>query len=182
MTHVWIMRKKNRPSVGTSKSALVRADAITHLSMYESQVRASELGSDEVAVLVDTADGGHEAPPLPDDFHLTLLFAVSEARRNARDATDANEEDRVLVAQLDDGNWACGSSGRPSRNRSRADDANRTRTEPQGGPGAPYVQRSPSSCQKRAPGAGSRSSSEYGMAKDSCCSDGSEYLPRTRPI
>ncbi|MDO0917796.1 hypothetical protein QQM39_45555 [Streptomyces sp. DT2A-34] len=80
MTHVWIMRKKNRPSVGTSKSALVRADAITHLSMYESQVRASELGSDEVAVLVDTADGGHEAPPLPDDFHLTLLFAVSAAQ------------------------------------------------------------------------------------------------------
>lgn len=106
MTHVWIMRKKDSPPVGTSRSALVRADAITHLSMYESQVRASELGSDEVAVLVDTADGGHDAPPLPDDFHLTLLFAVSESRRSAREATDdANEEDRVLVAQLDDGNW-----------------------------------------------------------------------------
>jgi hypothetical protein len=106
VTHVWIMRKKRRPSVGASRFALVRADAITHLSMYESQVRASELRSDEVAVLVDTADGGHDAPPLPDDFPLTLLFAVSETRRSARDATDdANEEDRVLVAQLDDGNW-----------------------------------------------------------------------------
>ena len=106
MTHVWIMRKKDSPPVGASRSALVRADAITHLSMYESQVRASELGSDEVAVLVDAEDGGHNAPPLPDDFHLTLLFAVSESRRSAREAIDdANEEDRVLVAQVDDGNW-----------------------------------------------------------------------------
>lgn len=82
------MRKKDRPPVGAARSALVRADAITHLNMYESQLRASELGSDEVAVLADTADGGHEAPPLPEDFHLTLLFAVSEARRSARKATD----------------------------------------------------------------------------------------------
>lgn len=106
MTHVWIMRKRDRPPVGASRSTLVRADAITQLSMYESQVRASELGSDEVLVLVDAEDGGHDAPPLPEDFHTALLYAITDSRRRARDAKDdADEEDRILIAQVDGGYW-----------------------------------------------------------------------------
>ncbi|MFG2903330.1 hypothetical protein ACGFZH_40415 [Streptomyces zaomyceticus] len=105
--HVWIMRKRYRPAVGAPKSSLVRADAISYLSMRENQVRASSApGSDEIVVLADTEDGGHGAPGLPEDFHTDLLFAVAVARRDARDATDdGDEEDRILMAQLEEGNW-----------------------------------------------------------------------------
>lgn len=106
MKHVWIMRKRHRPASGAPKSTLVRADAISYLSMRENQVRASELGSDEIVVLADTEDGGHNAPELPEDFHTDLLFAVAMARRDARDAADdADEQDRILLAQLEDGEW-----------------------------------------------------------------------------
>ncbi|MCX4391448.1 hypothetical protein [Streptomyces sp. NBC_01767] len=106
VTHVWIMRRRNSPPVGTARSSLVRADAITRLSMYDGYVRASELGSDEVAVLAKAEDGGHNAPPLPGDFHTDLIFAITQARRDARNATDdPDEEDRILMAQLEDGDW-----------------------------------------------------------------------------
>lgn len=106
MKHVWIMRKRYRPTNGAPKSTLVRADAISYLSMRENQVRASELGSDEIVVLAETEDGGHGAPELPEDFHTDLLFAVAMARRDARDATDdPDEQDRILLAQLEDGHW-----------------------------------------------------------------------------
>ncbi|WP_406446872.1 hypothetical protein OHB14_50255 [Streptomyces sp. NBC_01613] len=56
--------------------------------------------------LADEKDGGHDGPLLPAGSQSDLLFAVSEARRGAREATDdANEEDRILVAEVDDGDW-----------------------------------------------------------------------------
>ncbi|MFJ9623779.1 hypothetical protein [Streptomyces sp. NPDC101181] len=104
--YVWIMRKSYRPATGAPKSTLVRADAISYLSVRENQLRASELGSDEIVVLADTEDGGHGAPELPEDFHTDLLFAVAMARRDARDADDdVDEQDRILLAQLEDGHW-----------------------------------------------------------------------------
>lgn len=107
MKHIWIMRKRHRPASGRPKSTLVRADAISYLSMRENQVRASAgIGSDELVVLADTEDGGRGAPELPEDFHTDLLFAVAMARRDARDSTDdADEQDRILLAQLEDGHW-----------------------------------------------------------------------------
>ncbi|WP_198359126.1 hypothetical protein [Streptomyces fildesensis] len=104
MTTVWIMRK-NKDTTG-ERSVLVRADAITYLSANEHQVRTTELGSDNITLLADVSDGGPNAPLLPEGFNVDLLFAISSARRDARDATDdPDEEDRVLMAQLEEGDW-----------------------------------------------------------------------------
>ncbi|MFC4883792.1 hypothetical protein ACFPK5_01100 [Streptomyces beijiangensis] len=43
----------------------MRADAITFLSADDHQVRASELGSDDITVLVDEKDAGFNVPLLP---------------------------------------------------------------------------------------------------------------------
>ncbi|OAR25054.1 hypothetical protein A8W25_28740 [Streptomyces sp. ERV7] len=43
----------------------MRADAITYLSANDHQVRASELGSDDITVLVDEKDAGFNGPLLP---------------------------------------------------------------------------------------------------------------------
>ncbi|WP_327411385.1 hypothetical protein OG458_42605 (plasmid) [Streptomyces sp. NBC_01281] len=97
---------KDKVPAGGSRSTLVRADAISYLSIRNKQLRASELGSDEVVVLADSDDVGFDAPKLPDDFHTDLLFAVAMARRDLRDATDdGDEEDRILLAHIDDGAW-----------------------------------------------------------------------------
>lgn len=106
MTNVWVMRRSKNPRDGTDRSVLVRADSITWLSASEHQVRASELGSDETVVLADEKDGGHGSPLLPLDFHADLLYAVTNSRRCAREATDdADEEDRILIAQVYQGGW-----------------------------------------------------------------------------
>lgn len=106
MANVWIMRKSKNPKDRTDRSVLVRADSITYLSASEHQVRASELGSDETVVLADEKDGGHSGPLLPLDFHTDLLYAITDSRRRAREATDdGDEEDRILVAQVYEGGW-----------------------------------------------------------------------------
>ncbi|MFE9934371.1 hypothetical protein [Streptomyces sp. NPDC005533] len=102
MTNIWIMRKSE---TGISR-VLLRADAINYLDADDRQVRASLSGSNEISVLVDAKDGGLDGPLLPDDFSLTLLFAISQAKQDALLATDdPDEEDRVLVAQLEGGEW-----------------------------------------------------------------------------
>lgn len=106
MTNVWIMRKSKDTTDRGDRRVLVRADAITWLSADDHQVRATELGSDDVTVLADEKDGGHDGPLLPEGFNVDLLFAVSEARRRAGEAADdAHREDRVLVAQVYEGDW-----------------------------------------------------------------------------
>lgn len=103
MTNVWIMRKMKGKD---NRSVLVRADAITYLSGDDREVRASELGSDEVVVLADDMDGGRNAPLLPPDFHTDLIYAITQTRKNVRDATDApDQEDRILMAQVEDDCW-----------------------------------------------------------------------------
>ncbi|MFJ7023472.1 MULTISPECIES: hypothetical protein [unclassified Streptomyces] len=101
------MRKsKNTTTTKGDRRVLVRADAITYLSADDHQVRATELGSDDITVLADEKDAGHNGPLLPEGFNLDLLFAISEARRRASEADDdPHGEDRVLVAQVDDGEW-----------------------------------------------------------------------------
>lgn len=102
MQRIWIMRKIDWAPDGTPRSVLVRADAISYLSLEKRQIRVAEVGSDS-AVLADTTDCGHNAPELPDSFDADLLFAIAMARRDA--ACNADEDDRILMAQLEDEHW-----------------------------------------------------------------------------
>ncbi|MFM9815630.1 hypothetical protein ACKI16_45050 [Streptomyces scabiei] len=104
MTNIWVMRKSETDR--GDRAVLVRADAITYLSADDHQVRASELGSDEIVVLADETDGGTDGPLLPPGFNADLLYAITDSRRRAREATDdADEEDRILIAQVYEGGW-----------------------------------------------------------------------------
>ncbi|MGZ2361501.1 hypothetical protein LRE75_33290 [Streptomyces sp. 372A] len=96
------MRKsKNTTTIKGDRRVLVRADAITWLSADDHQVRASELGSDDVTVLADEKDGGPNGPLLPEGFNVDMLRMVSEMRRKLA----TNSEDYVLTAQVIDGAW-----------------------------------------------------------------------------
>ncbi|GAA1376564.1 hypothetical protein ACFPK5_00740 [Streptomyces beijiangensis] len=99
------MRKSpDRTGAGPgARRVLVRADAITFLSADDHQVRASELGSDDITVLVDEKDAGFNVPLLPVGFNLDLLHTVGELRRKL--AADGDTEDHVLTAQVVDGAW-----------------------------------------------------------------------------
>ncbi|MFF7258591.1 hypothetical protein [Streptomyces microflavus] len=97
------MRKsQDRTGQGTRR-VLVRADAITYLSANDHQVRASQVGSDDITVLVDEKDVGYNAPLLPEGFNVDMLHMVSELRRKL--AADGDTEDHVLTAQVVDGAW-----------------------------------------------------------------------------
>lgn len=104
MTNVWIMRKSpDRTGRGQGiRRVLVRADAITYLSADDHQVRATELGSDDITVLVDEKDAVN-GPLLPEGFNVDMLHMVSELRRKL--AADGDSEDHVLTAQVVDGAW-----------------------------------------------------------------------------
>lgn len=103
MTNIWIMRKSQAPTGGGDRRVMVRADAITYLSADDRQVRATELGSDNITVLADTNDAGHNSPPLPEGFNADMLYMVSDLRRQL--AADGDSEDHVLIAQVVDGAW-----------------------------------------------------------------------------
>ncbi|WP_119580633.1 hypothetical protein [Streptomyces europaeiscabiei] len=104
--NIWVMRK-SEGSDGRGdrrvRRVLVRVDAITYMSADDHQVRASELGSDEIVVLVDEKDGGHGGPLLPEGFNVDLLDMVSELRRKL--AADGDTEDHIVTAQVVDGTW-----------------------------------------------------------------------------
>ncbi|MFE2529057.1 hypothetical protein ACFXEL_33070 [Streptomyces sp. NPDC059382] len=103
MTNIWIMRKSQDPAGRGGRRVMVRADAITYLSADDHQVRATELGSDNITVLADKKDGGHNSPPLPEGFNADMLYMVSDLRRQL--AADGDSEDHVLIAQTVDGTW-----------------------------------------------------------------------------
>ncbi|MFF4331166.1 hypothetical protein ACFYZT_32255 [Streptomyces sp. NPDC001591] len=98
MADIWVM--------GTTMQAgrsgpLVRADAITHLIASTEKVTASRLGSEDVITLVHRDSVGHGydgSHDVPDDFHVALLHALTEARGKAQ----GSAEDLVLFPDLDD--------------------------------------------------------------------------------
>ncbi|MFF4647699.1 hypothetical protein [Streptomyces sp. NPDC001389] len=98
MAHIWVMgTTMHRDRSGP----LVRADGITHLMANTEKLTASRLGSDDVITLVHQESVGHgyDGPhPVPEDFHLALLSALSGARKKAQDS----DEDLVLFPSLDD--------------------------------------------------------------------------------
>ncbi|MEU2856782.1 hypothetical protein [Streptomyces syringium] len=97
MADIWVLCQDQRKD----KSTLVRADAITYLSVSDEKLTAARLESNEVVTLVHRdAEGGK---PLPEHFNLKLLALISEIRDSAREG----DEDLVLMAALDDhGRWA----------------------------------------------------------------------------
>ncbi|WP_374778693.1 hypothetical protein OG756_42075 (plasmid) [Streptomyces sp. NBC_01310] len=103
MANVWIMRKGRDTTGDGNRRVLVRADAITYLNANDRQVRAGQLGSDDITVLVEQRDAGHNAPLLPEDFNVDMLDMVSEVRRKL--AADGDTEDHVVTAQVVDGTW-----------------------------------------------------------------------------
>ncbi|MEU9032670.1 hypothetical protein AB0D46_35225 [Streptomyces sp. NPDC048383] len=97
------MRKSKDPAGRGDRRVMVRADAITYLSADDHQVRATELASDNIMVLADKKDAGHDSPPLPEGFNADMLYVVSDLRRQL--AANGDSEDHVLIAQVVDGTW-----------------------------------------------------------------------------
>ncbi|MFF4205715.1 hypothetical protein ACFYZ8_34265 [Streptomyces sp. NPDC001668] len=110
MAEVWVLHRtpeetlKRQRHVSSqarkARSRLVRADTIPYLRADEDAVVAQwHPGSEDVVTLADRKNGDEE---LPFDFHLELLAAIAAARKAAQEA----DEDQVLVAEFDDGEWS----------------------------------------------------------------------------